>query len=128
MFGIWHFGLPVGATGASSSSITLGTITTETLSSSSSALVTVTNSGTTSDAIFNMKFQIPQGIQGIQGIQGEKGIQGVNGVSSTITLGTITTETLSSGSSSLVTVTNSGTINDAISNMKFQIAQGIQGI
>jgi hypothetical protein len=85
----------------------------ETLSSSSSALVSVTNSGTINDAIFNMKFQIPQGIQGIQGVQG------VNGVSSTITLGTITTETLSSSSSALVTVTNSGTTNDAIFNMKF---------
>ena len=59
-------------------------------------LVTVTNSGTINDAIFNMKFQIPQGIQGIQGIQG---VQGVNGVSSTITLGAKTTETLSSSSS-----------------------------
>jgi hypothetical protein len=48
-------GIPVGATGASSS-ITLRTITTETLSSSSSALVSVTNSGTINDAIFNMKF------------------------------------------------------------------------
>ena len=51
-----------------------------------------------------MKFQIPQGIQGIQGSQG---IQGINGVSSSIIIGSIITETLSSSSSALVSVTNS---------------------
>ena len=117
---------PTGETGPTglkgdSGTITLGTITTETLSYTSSALVTVINSGTINDAIFNMKFQIPQGIQGIQGNNGN------NGASWTITLGTIATETLSSSSSALVTVTNSGTINDAIFNMKFQIPQGAQG-
>jgi hypothetical protein len=78
------FGLPIGSTGKDgndgiSSTITLGTITTETLSSSSSALVNVTNSGTINDAIFNFKFQIPQGIQGIQGIQGNQGDKGEKG-------------------------------------------------
>ena len=68
------------------------------------------------------------GIDGVDGVDGINGIDGVNGISSTITHGTVTTETLPSTSSALVTVTNSGSINDAIFNMKFQIPQGIQGI
>jgi hypothetical protein len=39
---------------------------------------TVTNSGTTSSAIFN--FGIPEGEQGIQGETGEQGVQGIPGV------------------------------------------------
>ena len=84
-----------------------------------------------------MSFGLPRGIDGTDGVDGTNGIDGVdgtnwidrvdgtngidgiNGLSSTITLGTVTTETLPSTSSALVTVTNSGTINDAIFNMKF---------
>jgi hypothetical protein len=66
---------------------TIAAGTTSTLAAGSSA--TVTNSGSSSDAVFD--FGIPegvkgdkgdqgdQGIQGIQGIQGEQGIQGVPG-------------------------------------------------
>jgi hypothetical protein len=66
------FGLAFCATGTSST-ITLGTITTENLSPSSSALVTVTNSGTINYAILNMKFQIPQGKDGTNGTNGTDG-------------------------------------------------------
>jgi hypothetical protein len=59
------------------------------------------------------------GTTGTTGAIGATGTTGATGTSSTITLGIITTEILSSTSSALVTVTNSGTINDAIFNMKF---------
>lgn len=58
-----------GATGAAgdAATIAVGTVTTGAAGSSA----TVTNSGTSSAAIFD--FSIPQGIQGIQGIQGPQG-------------------------------------------------------
>lgn len=57
-------------------SITMNVGTVTTLEAGQPA--TVTNSGTSTDAIFN--FGIPQGIQGIQGPQGERGIQGEQGI------------------------------------------------
>lgn len=64
---------PQGPDGAAAT-ITVGTTTTGAAGSEA----TVTNSGSTSAAVFN--FTIPQGIQGIQGIQGEKGDTGDSGV------------------------------------------------
>jgi hypothetical protein len=88
--------------------------TTTTLSAGSSA--TVTNSGTSSNAVFN--FGIPQGIQGQKG---DKGDTGSAGSSATVQVGTTTT--LSAGSDA--TVTNSGSTSAAVFN--FGIPQGIKG-
>ena len=118
----------VGASG-SSCSLTLGNITVNTLEAGSSASLSIVNSGTSLDNIWNMTFGLPIGSTGEKGdtgqtgstgqtgATGEKGDTGQTGISSTITLGNILTETL-------VTVTNSGTINDAIFDFKFQITQG----
>ena len=109
--------VPSGPAGAAAT-INAGTTTTGAAGSSAS----VTNSGTTSAAVFD--FTIPrgdQGIQGIQGIQGVQGNQGVQGPSGTITIGTVTTVTNSSGAS----VTNSGTSENAIFN--FNIPEGPTG-
>ena len=120
----------MGPSGASCS-LTLGNITVNTLDSGSNATLSIVKCGTSLDNVWNMSFGLPRGIDGtdgVDGVDGNDGIDGVNGISSTITLGNIITETLPSTSSALVTVTNSGTINDAIFNMKFQIPQGIEGI
>jgi hypothetical protein len=109
--------VPSGPPGAAAT-IDAGTTTTGAAGSSAS----VTNSGTTSAAVFD--FTIPrgdQGIQGIQGIQGVQGNQGVQGPSGTITIGTVTTVTNSSGAS----VTNSGTSENAVFN--FNIPEGPTG-
>ena len=140
----------MGASG-SSASLTLGTFSVSTLDAGSNATLSIVNSGTSLDNVWNMSFGLPRGIDGtdgtdgvdgtngidgvdgvdgidgVDGVDGTNGINGINGISSTITLGTVTTETLPSTSSALVTVTNSGSINDAIFNLKFQIPQGIQG-
>ena len=91
--------------------IQVGTTTTGAAGSSAS----VTNSGTTSAAVFD--FTIPRGDQGIQGIQGNQGVQGVQGPSGTITIGTVTTVTHSSGAS----VTNSGTSENAVFNFNIPV-------
>ncbi|CAB4121417.1 hypothetical protein UFOVP11_11 [uncultured Caudovirales phage] len=64
-----------GNTGATGTAATIAVGSTNTLPSGSSAVVS--NSGTSSSAVFN--FGIPQGIQGIQGIQGVKGDTGNTG-------------------------------------------------
>ena len=87
---------PTGATGANGTSATVAVGTTTTLSPGSSA--TVTNSGDTTNAIFN--FGIPQGTQGIQGIQGIQGEQGPAGPANTLTIGTV-----SGGSTASATIT-----------------------
>src|SRR6056300_1495442 len=92
--------------------IQAGTTTTGLAGTSAS----VTNSGTTSAAVFD--FTIPKGDQGIQGIQGIQGNQGIQGPSGTITVGTVTTVTNSSGAS----VTNSGTSENAV--LDFNIPVG----
>ncbi len=82
--------------------------TVSTLAAGSSA--TVTNSGTTSAAVFN--FSIPQGSagpQGPQGIQGTPGVQGIQGPAATITVNSTTTGSAGSSAS----VTNSGTSSAA---------------
>jgi len=72
---------PAGVAGTAAT-ITVGTVTTGAAGSDA----TVTNSGTTSAAVFN--FSIPQGIQGIQGIQGETGATGESGIYPELTTGT----------------------------------------
>ena len=74
---------PQGTPGSSGAAATIAVGTTTTLPAGSSA--TVSNSGTSSAAVFN--FAIPQGAQGIQGIQGIQGVQGPAGVN---TWGSIT--------------------------------------
>ena len=123
--------VPLGPAGPAAT-VDVGTTTTGAAGSSAS----VTNSGTTSAAVFD--FTIPkgdQGIQGIQGIQGVQGVQGVQGPSGTITVGTVTTVTNSSGAS----VTNTGTSENAVLNFNIPVGadstvpgpigpQGIQGL
>lgn len=104
--------------------ITVGTVTTGTAGTEAS----VTNVGSPTYAKLN--FVIPkgeQGIQGIQGIQGKDGIQGEkgakgdNGKAATIKIGTVSTGL----PDSTVTVTNSGTTEDAVFN--FSIPKGEKG-
>ena len=91
--------------------------TTSTLSAGSPA--TVSNSGTTYNAVLN--FGIPQGIQGATGPTGPTGPTGSTGSAATIAVGTTTT--LASGTPA--TVTNSGSSSAATFN--FGIPQGIPG-
>jgi len=79
---------------------------------------TVTNSGTSSAAIFN--FGIPMGYQGIQGPAGPPG-SGSGGTAATIAIGGVVT--LPPGAPA--TVTNTGTSSNAVLN--FGIPQGITG-
>ena len=123
---------PAGA----AATITVGTVST----GGPGTAATVTNSGTTSAAVFN--FQIPQGPkgdmgeQGPQGVKGDtgdagpqgetgpqgiQGVQGPAGAAATITVGTVTT----GGPGTDATVTNSGTTSAAVFN--FQIPQGQKG-
>jgi len=98
--------------------ISVGTVTTGAEGSSA----TVTNSGTTSAAVFD--FSIPvgdTGATGPQGIQGIQGIQGDTGAAATISVGTVTTG--AEGSSA--TVTNSGTSSAAV--FDFSIPVGATG-
>jgi len=91
--------------------------TTSTLSAGSPA--TVSNSGTTYNAVLN--FGIPQGIQGATGSTGPTGPTGPTGSAATVAVGTTTT--LASGTPA--TVTNSGSSSAATFN--FGIPQGIPG-
>lgn len=90
-----------------------------TLTGSPGTPAAVTNSGTSSAAVFN--FTIPQGQQGPVGDRGPQGIQGPSGAAANIVVGTTTT--LPAGSSA--SVTNSGTTSNAIFN--FAIPQGAAG-
>lgn len=96
---------------------------------------TVTNSGTSTDAIFN--FGIPQGIQGIQGPQGERGIQGEQGIQGiqgetgatgatpNITM-TATADAVSSENPS-VNITKSGTAENPSFALAFSGLKGTKG-
>ena len=84
----------------------------------------VTNSGNSTDAVFD--FVIPvsgggQGIQGPKGDPGQKGADGKDGTAATIKIGTVTT--LAPGTN--VKVTNTGTANAAVFN--FSIPKGEKG-
>lgn len=92
--------------------ITIGSTTT----GAAGTQATVTNSGTTSDAVLH--FTIPQGTQGTTGATGATGPAGA---AATVSVGTVTTG--AAGSSA--TVTNSGTSSEAILN--FTIPQGVAG-
>lgn len=110
-------GTPSGS-GGGGATVSVGT--TATLSPGSQA--TVTNAGTSTNAILN--FGIPTGANGTPGgagSNGSNGTNGSNGSAATITIGSVTTG--SPGSSA--TVTNSGTSSAAVFN--FAIPQGATG-
>ena len=86
--------------------LTLGTVSTGAAGSN----VSITNSGTSSDAVFN--FTIPRGDKGEKGDQGD---------AATISIGTVSTG--AAGSS--VSITNSGTAGAAVIN--FSIPRGDKG-
>lgn len=114
-------------------SITMSVGTVRTLEAGQPA--TVTNSGTSTDAIFN--FGIPQGIQGIQGPQGERGIQGEQGIQGiqgetgatgatpNITM-TATADAVSSENPS-VNITKSGTAENPSFALAFSGLKGLKG-
>ena len=103
--------LTLGPKGDDGEAATIAVGTTTTLPAGSSA--SVTNSGTSSAAVFN--FSIPQGANG------NDGADGADGEAATVAVGTTTT--LPAGSSA--TVTNSGTSSAAVLN--FGIPQGAKG-
>jgi hypothetical protein len=112
-----------GATGATGTAATIAAGTTTTGAAGSSA--TVTNSGTSSAAVFD--FTIPQGLKGDKGDTGDTGPTGATGstgdtgAAATIAVGTTTTG--SAGSSAAVA--NSGTSSAAV--FDFTIPTGAQG-
>ena len=111
---VFNFGIPkgdkgdTGATGAPGQAATIAVGTTSTLPAGSSA--TVTNSGTSSAAVFN--FGVPKG---------DKGDTGTPGSAATVAVGTVTTGTPSTPAS----VTNVGTSTAAI--FDFVIPKGDTG-
>jgi hypothetical protein len=105
---------PQGPQGETGAAATISVGSTSTLPAGSSA--TVTNSGTSSAAVFN--FGIPQGAKGDTGPAGS---DGADGAAATIAVGTTTT--LPAGSSA--TVTNSGTSSAAV--FDFGIPKGDDG-
>ena len=116
-----------GGGGGTAATIRVGTTTT--LLPGSEA--TVTNSGTSSAAVFNFGIPAgekgepgeagPQGEQGPQGEAGPAGADGKDGVAATITIGSVTTGEPGSDAA----VTNSGTPADAI--LTFKIPRGESG-
>ena len=112
-----------GATGATGSAgtVTIGTTTT----GSAGGNASVSNSGTSSDAVLN--FTLPKGASGTAGIQGSIGLTGATGAAgdnATIAMGTITT--LPENSSA--TVVNAGSDTAAVLNFGLPMGQtGAQG-
>ena len=112
-----------GATGAvgSAGTVTIGTTTT----GSAGGNASVTNSGTSSEAVLN--FTLPKGASGAAGVQGSQGLTGATGAAgdnATIAIGTITT--LPEDSSA--TVFNAGTDTAAVLNFGLPMGQtGAQG-
>ena len=111
---------PAGAVG-SAGTVTIGTTTTGSAGGSAS----VTNSGTSSEAVLN--FTLPKGASGAAGVQGSQGLTGATGAAgdnATIAIGTITT--LPEDSSA--TVFNAGTDTAAVLNFGLPMGQtGAQG-
>lgn len=113
----------IGATGAvgSAGSVTIGTTTTRSAGGNAS----VTNSGTSSEAVLN--FNIPKGVSGttgIQGPQGQTGATGAVGDNATIAIGTISTLAENTNA----TVVNIGTDTAAVLNFGLPMGQtGAQG-
>ena len=112
-----------GATGAvgSAGTITIGTTTT----GSAGGNATVTNSGTSSEAVLN--FSIPKGTTGATGTQGSKGDTGdtgATGAGATVAIGSVST--LAEGQAA--TVTNIGNDTAAVFNFGIPMGQtGAQG-
>ena len=112
-----------GATGAvgSEGTVTIGTTTT----GSAGGNASVTNSGTSSEAVLN--FTLPKGASGAAGVQGAQGITGATGDAgdnATIAIGTITTLPEDSNA----TVFNAGTDTAAVLNFGLPMGQtGAQG-
>ena len=113
----------IGATGAvgSAGTVTIGTTTT----GSAGGNASVTNSGTSSEAVLN--FNIPKGVSGatgIQGPQGQTGATGAVGDNATIAIGTISTLAENTNA----TVVNIGTDTAAVLNFGLPMGQtGAQG-
>ena len=113
----------IGATGAvgSAGSVTIGTTTT----GSAGGNASVTNSGTSSEAVLN--FNIPKGVSGAVGIQGSNGLTGATGAAgdnATIAIGTISTLAENANA----TVANVGTDTAAVLNFGLPMGQtGAQG-
>ena len=82
------FELPVGATGetgatganGSSCSLNLGNIVVNTLSAGSNVTLSIINSGTSLDNVWNMTFGLPVGQTGLNGDTGEKVDTGASGL------------------------------------------------
>ena len=112
-----------GATGAvgSAGTVTIGTTTT----GSAGGNASVTNSGTSSEAVLN--FTLPKGASGAAGVQGSQGLTGATGAAgdnATIAIGTITTLPEDSNA----TVFNAGTDTAAVLNFGLPMGQtGAQG-
>lgn len=120
---VLDFTIPRGADGADgqdgqdgapgqAATITVGTVTT----GAAGSAATVTNSGTSSAAVFD--FSIPQGAAGQNGQDGQ---DGAPGAAATITVGSTTTGSAGSSAS----VTNSGTSSAAV--LDFVIPRGDTG-
>lgn len=107
----------IGTPGPSGLSATISVGTTTTGAPGTNA--TVTNSGSSSAAVFN--FTIPRGEVGATGPAGQTGATGAAGAAATISVGS--TSTLSAGSNA--TVTNAGNSSSAIFN--FGIPRGEVG-
>ena len=112
-----------GATGAvgSAGTVTIGTTTT----GSAGGNASVTNSGTSSEAVLN--FTLPKGASGTTGAQGAKGNTGETGAAgdnATIAIGSVTTLPEDSNA----TVANAGTDTAAVLNFGLPMGQtGAQG-
>ena len=113
----------IGTTGAvgSAGTVTIGTTTT----SSAGGNASVSNSGTSSEAVLN--FTLPKGASGTAGVQGSIGLTGATGAAgdnATIAMGTITT--LPENASA--TVVNAGSDTAAVLNFGLPMGQtGAQG-
>ena len=120
---VFNFGIPKGDkgdkgdTGSAGAAATINVGTTTTGNPGTNA--SVTNSGTSSAAVFN--FTIPRGNKGDKGDTGNTGPAGADGAAATIAAGSTTT--LPAGSDA--TVTNSGTSSAAVFN--FGIPKGDKG-
>ena len=111
---------PQGVPGTPGAAATVAVGTTTTGAAGTSA--SVTNSGTSSAAVFN--FTVPQGAQGPQGPAGTNGTNGTNGLNGTAaTVAVDSTTTGAAGTSA--SVTNSGTSSAAVLN--FTIPKGADG-
>jgi len=108
---------PAGAVG-SAGTVTIGTTTT----GSSGGNASVTNSGTSSEAVLN--FTLPKGVSGAAGVQGSRGLTGDTGAAgdnATIQISTVTTLPEDSNA----TVTNIG--SDTAAVLQFGLPMGQTG-